>query len=113
MCSTKPEAKEKPFTPDTVLHVASCTKLFTGIAAMQCVERGLVQLDEDVSRLLPELAKPEILSGFDDTTNMPILTPATIAITLRSVVLTLLTHISFIVAHHVYMAEGNLCENKN
>ncbi|KAI1095378.1 beta-lactamase/transpeptidase-like protein [Rostrohypoxylon terebratum] len=42
------------------------TKLVTSVAAMQLVERGLVTLDEDVTPLLPSLAKLEILTGFAD-----------------------------------------------
>lgn len=34
---------------------------------MQCVERGLITLDDDVAEILPELAKLEILTGFDDS----------------------------------------------
>jgi len=33
---------------DTLLSTASCTKLMTSIAAMQCVERGQASLDMDV-----------------------------------------------------------------
>jgi CubicO group peptidase (beta-lactamase class C family) len=39
---------------DSVMWVASCTKLMTTIAAIQCVEKELFTLDEDVSRILPE-----------------------------------------------------------
>lgn len=45
--------------------IASCTKLMTSISALQCVEKGLVQLDDDVAKHLPELAELDILTGFD------------------------------------------------
>ena len=53
-------------TLDTIMFTASCTKLLTTISALQCVERGLITLDDDTSDLLPELASQKILTGFDD-----------------------------------------------
>lgn len=67
---------------DTVLWIASVTKLMTSVAALQCVERNLISLDEDISRVLPELLEPEILIGFDDLGN-PILHRANNRVTLR------------------------------
>lgn len=80
-----------PLTFDSIFRLASCTKLITTIAALQCVERGLFSLDsaEDVARLLPEYAHPEILTGLDDD-GKAILVPAKNKITLRM----LLTHSS-------------------
>jgi CubicO group peptidase (beta-lactamase class C family) len=37
--------------------LASCTKLMTSIAALQCVERGQVGLDDDLGEVVPELNK--------------------------------------------------------
>ena len=37
------------------------TKIVTSIAAMQLVERGKVELDQDLSGLLPEMARIPIL----------------------------------------------------
>ena len=68
---------------DTVLALASCTKLMTAICALQCVERGLLFLDHDVTGLLPEVGKFGIMTGFDDTTGQPITTPNTKRATLR------------------------------
>ncbi|KAH7346744.1 beta-lactamase/transpeptidase-like protein [Rhexocercosporidium sp. MPI-PUGE-AT-0058] len=88
--SLKEGAQAEPLAPDATLWLASCTKLMTAIAAVQCVERGLFTLDEDVTRLLPELNEIEILKGFKDGTEKPILVKATKKITLRH----LLTHSS-------------------
>lgn len=55
----------------------------TSIAALQCVERGLFELDEDVTRLLPEFRDVEILKGFEEGTEKPILVKATKKITLK------------------------------
>jgi CubicO group peptidase (beta-lactamase class C family) len=62
--------------------MASCTKLMTTIAAMQCVERGLINLDDDVSTVLTELKDIKILTGFKDK-KVPLFVPAKNKITLR------------------------------
>jgi CubicO group peptidase (beta-lactamase class C family) len=79
-----------PVSTKTTVWLASCTKLVTAIAALQCVERGLFSLDEptDTDRLLPEWNNPTILTGWDD--DGPILRLAKEKITLRG----LLTHTS-------------------
>jgi hypothetical protein len=66
--------------------MASCTKLITAIAVLQCVERGQFTLDEDVTRLLPELKEIEILKGFDKSTGKPIMVIPTKVLTLRFVI---------------------------
>lgn len=77
-----------PITPDTTMWIASCTKLMTAIASLQCVERGLLNLDDDVSSILPEFKNPQILVGFEDDSGKPILKDAKNKLTLRL----LLTH---------------------
>ena len=67
---------------DTLVWIASCTKLMTTVAAMQCVEKGLFTLDEDISRILPEWKSPDILTGFEKT-GEPTLRKATKIITVR------------------------------
>ena len=67
---------------DTTMFTASCTKLLTTIAALQCVERGLVTLDEDTAAHLPELARQKILTGFDEA-GEPVLVERKNPITLR------------------------------
>jgi len=61
---------------------ASCTKLMTSIAALQCVERGLISLDDDLSTVVTELKNISILKGFEKD-GTAILTPAVTKITLR------------------------------
>lgn len=78
-----PNSNATPMNLNSTFWIASCTKLFTSIAALQCVERGLVSLDEDISRILPEWRAPDILVGFDKGTEAPILKKATKKITLR------------------------------
>ncbi|KAL3255981.1 hypothetical protein ABHI18_007884 [Aspergillus niger] len=79
----------KPMTTGTTFWIASCTKLITTVAALQCVEKGILQLDDPVYKVLPEWKTPEILTGFDDLSE-PQLKLATKKITLRQ----LLTHSS-------------------
>lgn len=67
---------------DAVHWIASCTKFLTTIAVMQCVERGQLKLDDDISTILPEWKSPKILIGFDDKDEAQF-RPAKRAITLR------------------------------
>jgi len=76
-----------PMQLDTVCQIASMTKALVSAGAMQLVEQGRLDLDADVGALLPELAKPQVLTGFD-AAGQPQLRPASRAITLRH----LLTH---------------------
>lgn len=55
----------------------------TSIAALQCVERGQIGLDDDVSRVLTELRDIQIITGFKEGTEEPILKTAENKITLR------------------------------
>jgi CubicO group peptidase (beta-lactamase class C family) len=76
---------------DTVVWLASCSKLVTALSALQCVERGLFSLDDaaDIDRLLPEWKTLDVLTGFSED-GKPLLQPAKEKITLRQ----LLTHTS-------------------
>jgi CubicO group peptidase (beta-lactamase class C family) len=74
-------------TADTVFWIASMTKAITSTAAMQLVEAGKLGLDRPIGDVLPELAAPRVLEGFD-ATGEPRLRPANRPITLRH----LLTH---------------------
>lgn len=72
---------------DTVGAIFSMTKAVTGVAAMQLVERGQLDLDADAGMVCPELAAPQVLDGFDED-GQPVTRPATGPVTLRH----LLTH---------------------
>ncbi len=78
-----------PAKVDTIFGIASMTKAITTAAALQLVEQGKVQLDEPVSKYLPQLAKLDLLEGFD-AAGKPVLRPARTGITLKH----LLTHTS-------------------
>jgi CubicO group peptidase (beta-lactamase class C family) len=72
---------------DSVFRIASMTKAVTSVAAMQLVEQGKLQLEEPIGNVLPELAEPRVLEGFNPS-GAPRLRPAKRPITLRH----LLTH---------------------
>ena len=74
-------------TTDTVCWIASMTKAVTGVAAMQLVERGLLDLDTPVAEVLSALGTVGVLEGFD-AEGRPRVRPARTPITLRH----LLTH---------------------
>jgi methyl acetate hydrolase len=90
-----------PMTLDTVFQIASMTKAVTGVAAMQCVERGQLALDQPAGEIMPDLADPQVLEGFD-ADGEPRLRPARRSITLRH----LLTHTAGFV-YHVWNAKLN------
>ena len=72
---------------DDVMWIASCTKLMTCVAVLQCMERGLLDIEEDVTKILPELKDLEILTGFDEDSGKPTTKKRTTTITLRLVTL--------------------------
>lgn len=80
-------AGEASMTTDTVFRIASMTKAVTGTAAMQLVEQGKLDLDQPAGEVLPFLAGPLVLDGYDADGNAK-LRPAKGVITLRK----LLTH---------------------
>ncbi len=76
-----------PMTTDTVCWIASMTKAVTGVAALQLVERGELELDAPAGDVLSLLGEVGVLEGFDDD-GQPRIRPARTPITLRH----LLTH---------------------
>jgi CubicO group peptidase (beta-lactamase class C family) len=79
--------KDDAMTADSVFWIASMTKAVTTAGAMQLVEQGKLSLDEPIGKLLPDLASPQVLEGFD-TKGEPRLRAANKPITLRQ----LMTH---------------------
>ncbi|KAJ5377954.1 uncharacterized protein N7496_005363 [Penicillium cataractarum] len=61
---TKTDTQDaEPLGFDALYWVASMTKLVTAVSIMQLVERGVLSLDEDVRKRVPELANIQILGG--------------------------------------------------
>jgi CubicO group peptidase (beta-lactamase class C family) len=65
------QSQRVPLDINAIMLLASCSKLLTTIAALQCVEKGLVGLDEDLAGSLPELAEVGILSETDPDSPLP------------------------------------------
>ena len=80
-------AKDNAMTADSVFWIASMTKAITAAAGMQLVEQGKLSLDAPIGKVLPDLAAPQVLEGFD-AKGEPKLRPANNPITLRH----LMTH---------------------
>lgn len=80
-------SKPDPMTTDSVFWIASMTKAVTSAGAMQLVEQGKLSLDDPIGELLPDLAAPQVLEGFD-AKGEPKLRAAKRPITLRH----LMTH---------------------
>ena len=55
--------KREPLTEDTVFWIASQTKPCTAAALLMLVDRGLLSVDDPVSKFIPEFARLEVLDG--------------------------------------------------
>jgi CubicO group peptidase (beta-lactamase class C family) len=80
-------SKDDAMTADSVFWIASMTKAITTAGAMQLVEQGKLSLEAPIGKVLPDLATPQVLEGFDAKGD-PKLRPARNPITLRH----LMTH---------------------
>jgi methyl acetate hydrolase len=75
---------DDPITPDTMLRIASMTKMVTTTAALQLSERGALELDAPVETYRPEFASLQVLKGFDGDT--PVLRPPRTRATVRQLI---------------------------
>lgn len=75
---------------DDIFRLASMTKALTSVAILQLYEDGLLQLDDPVSKYLPEFKSMSVLKGFSEETQSFETEPAKQEITIRH----LLTHTS-------------------
>ena len=96
-------SKDDAMTADSVFWIASMTKAITTAAGMQLVEQGKLSLDEPIGKLLPDLASPQVLEGFD-ANGEPKLRPAKKPITLRH----LMTHTAGFCLRHVERRHGEI-----
>lgn len=62
-------------TTDTVVALLSCTKAITGVAVMQLVEQGKLDLDAPAKEYAPELGNIQVIEGFDTAGNPKLRTP--------------------------------------
>lgn len=76
--------EKRPQQLSDMLFLASATKLITTIAALQCVEDGLLTLTGPLTTVAPELSGRQVLTGFaGDDASSPLLEPAARPITLE------------------------------
>ena len=81
--------KKEPVTKDTLFRLASMTKPITAVAALILIERGLLSLEDKVSKFLPEF-KDIHIKQIDNSGNLIDLGKPEKEIT----ILNLLTHTS-------------------
>ena len=58
--------RDDEMTKDSVFAIFSTTKAITGVAALQLVEDGKLDLDAPAKTYCPDLGKVQVLEGFDD-----------------------------------------------
>lgn len=83
-------AKQRPLQRDSIFRIASQTKAITSTAVMMLWEEGRFQLDDPISKYLPEFKNPQILNTYNEDDGSYTTKPASREITLRD----LLTHTS-------------------
>lgn len=81
-------ASKKPMEKDSICRMYSMSKIITSVAALILLEEGRYNLDDPVSRFLPEFKKMQVMTG--GTADEPLLTTARRPITIRH----LFTHTS-------------------
>lgn len=74
---------QRPITLDDHYMQCSQTKGFCGVTAAKLVEEGRLDLDDPVSKYLPEFAGPMYVAEKPDTNGVMVLKPATTPITVR------------------------------
>lgn len=75
---------------NAIFRIASQTKAITSVGIMMLWEEGKLQLDEPVSKYIPEFKAPKVLSSFNAADSTYTTTPAKSEITIRQ----LLSHTS-------------------
>lgn len=63
-CGFRDAARTKPVSADNLYDVFSCTKVVTMVAAMQCVEQKLFQLEDPVEKYLPAFADMRVVDHY-------------------------------------------------
>src|SRR5262249_9029488 len=59
---------DEPVTDATMFRLMSMTKAFASVAALQLIEQGRLELDQQVASVLPEWAELKVLEGFAGAT---------------------------------------------
>lgn len=53
-CGYADKELQKPMQTDTICRMFSCTKIITAISAMICLEKGLITMEDELCRFIPE-----------------------------------------------------------
>ena len=77
-------AKGTPMTADTIFRIYSMTKPITGVAMMMLFEEGKWQMDDPVTKFVPEFKNLRVMTGTDKKGNM-ITVPVTRPPTMREI----------------------------
>jgi CubicO group peptidase (beta-lactamase class C family) len=81
---SKKEGRDKePFELNTICAIASCTKPMTSVCVMQCVERGLLDLDADARDIIPEYGQYGVITGWGEEKDEAIIEPMKGSATIR------------------------------
>ena len=80
----------KKMEKDNIFRIASQSKAITSLAVMMLWEEGKFQLDDPISKYIPEFQKPQVITSFDSADSSYTAQPAVREITVRH----LLTHTS-------------------
>ena len=69
---------KQPFTEESIVRIFSMTKAVTTVAAMQLYEKGCFQLDDPVSKYIPQFASSPVWSGGELSDTVAQETPMTV-----------------------------------
>ncbi|MCX8108363.1 MAG: beta-lactamase family protein, partial [Verrucomicrobiae bacterium] len=83
-------AAGRPLKTNDIFRIASQTKAITATAVMMLWEEGKFQLDDPISKFIPEFKNPQVLKSYNDEDGSWTSEPAKTEITIRH----LLTHTS-------------------
>lgn len=83
-------ATKRPMKKDDIFRIASQSKAITATAVMMLWEEGRFQLDDPISKFIPEFKQPQVLKSYNDQDGTWTAEPAKGEITIRH----LLTHTS-------------------
>jgi CubicO group peptidase (beta-lactamase class C family) len=83
-------AEGKKMEKSSIFRIASQTKAITSTAILMLYEEGKIQLDDPISKYIPEFANPQVLASFRFADTSYTNKPSTKVITIRH----LLTHTS-------------------
>ena len=83
-------AANRAMKTDDIFRIASMSKAVTSTAVMMLWEEGLFQLDDPISKYIPEFKNPSLLDGFNEADSSFTTKPAGKEITIRQ----LLSHTS-------------------